>query len=315
MPEAWSPFTPKEVEVMANSTSPTTGRRYDQRLVCKVWDVPRSSYYAWKARHNAGSGGSTMLPPGKRGPRTKVSDDRLLALIEQDLADSPFHGEGHRKVHHRLRLKKRVGRNRVLRLMRENHLLSPSRVPQGTPNEHTGRITTDEPNVMWGTDGAKIFTLDDGWVWLFSVVEHWNAECLGWHVCKYGTRFEALQPISMALQAVYGSVDAEAARGLLLRQDNGCQYRSDHFQKQVKFWGIMTSWAFVAEPETNGVAERFNRTIKEQAIHGRIFRNLEEVRTAVRNFVELYNAEWMIEKLGYLSPTQAREAYLHKVAA
>jgi transposase InsO family protein len=300
---------------MANSTSPKTGQRYDVRMVCKMWDVPRSSYYAWKELQEDRAEREEVTPLKKRGPRTEVSDEKLLELIRQDLDESPFHGEGHRKVHHRIRRKECIGKNRVLRLMRENHLLSPSRVPQGEPNEHTGRITTDEPNVMWGTDGSKIFTLDDGWVWMFAVVDHWNAECLGWHVCKYGTRFEALQPLSMALQAEYGSVDAEAARGLVLRQDNGCQYRSDYFRKQLAFWGIATSWAFVDEPQTNGVAERFNRTLKEQAIHGRIFRNLEEVRSAVREFVELYNAEWMIEKLGYLSPAQARAAFQFGEAA
>ena len=36
--------------------------------------------------------------------------------------------------------------------------------------------------------------------------------------------------------------------------------------------------AFVAEPQTNGVAERFNRTLKEQIIHGRIYRNIAELR-------------------------------------
>ncbi|MDM7457693.1 MAG: integrase core domain-containing protein [Tepidimonas sp.] len=39
--------------------------------------------------------------------------------------------------------------------------------------------------------------------------------------------------------------------------------------------------AFVSEAQTNGVAERFNRTLKAQAIHGRVFRNVEEVRAAV----------------------------------
>ena len=300
---------------MAGSTSVETGRRYGARLVCEMWDVPRSSYYGWKDRQRRPDAGAVVTALKKRGPRTEVSDDELLELIRQDLEATPFQGEGHRKVHHRLRRKICVGRNRVLRVMRENHLLSPARVRQGELHEHTGRITTDEPNVMWGTDGARIFTLDDGWVWVFAVVDHWNAECLGWHVCKYGTRFEALQPLSMALQAEYGSVDAEAARGLVLRQDHGCQYRSDHFQNQLRFWGIATSWAFVEEPQTNGVAERFNRTLKEQAIHGRIFRNLEEVRAAVRAFVELYNDQWMIEKQGYLSPAQAREAYLYGVAA
>ncbi|MEX3582664.1 MAG: integrase core domain-containing protein [Burkholderia sp.] len=62
--------------------------------------------------------------------------------------------------------------------------------------------------------------------------------------------------------------------------DHGSQYRSDDFRAQLKFWGIAPSYAFVAEPQTNGVAERFNRTMKEQAIHGRLFNNVEEVRAA-----------------------------------
>lgn len=37
---------------------------------------------------------------------------------------------------------------------------------------------------MWGTDGTKIRTVEDGWVWLFTAIEHWNAECVGWHVAK-----------------------------------------------------------------------------------------------------------------------------------
>ena len=75
---------------------------------------------------------------------------------------------------------------------------------------------------------------------------------------------------------------------------------SDHFTNQIKFWGIQPSYAFVAEPQTNGVAERFNRTLKEQIIHGRIYRNIAELRDAVRDFVELYNAQWIVEKNGYL---------------
>lgn len=83
---------------------------------------------------------------------------------------------------------------------------------------------------MWGTDGTKIFTVDDGWCWLFTAVEHWSAECVGWHVAKTGDRFAALQPLSMALTQRFGSVAAGVARGLTLRMDNGSQYLSEHFQ-------------------------------------------------------------------------------------
>ena len=56
------------------------------------------------------------------------------------------------------------------------------------------------------------------------------------------------------------------------------------------------------EPETNGVAERFNRTLKEQALHGKIFRNIEEVRAAMGEFVERYNTQWRLEKLDFKTP-------------
>jgi hypothetical protein len=100
------------------------------------------------------------------------------------------------------------------------------------------------------------------------------------------------------------------ARGLALRHDHGSNFMAEHFQKQARFWVISPSYAFVAEPETNGVIERFFRTMKEQAIHRRVFQTLDEVRDAVRDFAARYNAEWLIEKNGYISPLDARAARL-----
>lgn len=291
---------------MSGEQSPSTGEPYGMRRVCRTLGVPRSSFYEKKRRER-----SKKLKARKRGPVPAVSDDELLALIREDLASSPFTGEGHRKVWARLKFGRgvHVSRKRVLRLMRENNLLSPYRRPQMPPNEHDGTIITTEPNVMWGTDGAKVFTRGEGWGWIFACVEHWNAEVMGWHVTKKGDRFAALEPIAMGVMAEYGSVERGAARGLSLRMDHGTQYLSDHFQNQIEAWGIAPSFAFLEQPQTNGVAERFLRTLQEQAIYGRVFDTIEEVRQAVAGFVELYNNEWLIEKNGYLSPRQAREAY------
>jgi putative transposase len=104
-------------------------------------------------------------------------------------------------------------------------------------------------------------------------------------------------------------------RGLALRMDHGSQYLSDHFQNQLKHWGINPSFAFIEQPQTNGVAERFFRTLKEQVIYGRIFRNTEDVRQAVAEFVEIYNHAWRLERLGYMSPVEFRNSYLTKEAA
>jgi len=299
---------------MSASISEATGTEFGLERVCRVWEKSRSAIYA---RRKGAQKRAKGWKPHKRGPKPKISDEALLKAIRADLARSPFIGEGHRKIHARLRIMDdiRVGRKRVLRIMRENKLLSPHRVRQGATKKHEGHIITSAPNLMWGTDGVRIFTLEEGWVWIFSAVEHWSGECVGSHVCKVGNRFAALEPIKQGLERIYGSVGAGIARGLSLRMDHGSQYLSDHFQNEIKYWGITPSFGFVEEPETNGVAERFNRTLKEQAIHGRIFRNVEELRVAVEKFVAEYNTSWRLEKLGYQTPIEARNNYALRQAA
>ena len=308
------PFSDAAVAAMSATLSEATGRPYGIQRVCQAWERSRSAFYARQTREQQRHKGEE---PARRGPTPTVSDATLLEAIQADLDRSPFQGEGHRKVHARLRILDgiRVARTRVLRVMRAHKLLSPHRGRQGAARVHAGTIVTQAPNVMWGTDGVRVFSLDDGWGWIFTAVEHWNAECVGWHVCKVGSRFAALEPIAQGLRRIYGALDADSARGLALRMDHGSQYLSDHFLNQIRYWGMRPSYGFVEEPETNGVAERWNRTLKEQAIHGRIFQNLKEVRAAVTAFVERYNTTWRLEKLGYHTRNEAREAHELRRAA
>jgi hypothetical protein len=81
---------------MAEATSPTTGRRYGVASVCRVWDVPRSSFYA--AQEAETDSAATAVGPARRGPKPSTSDEALLAAIRADLERSPWTGEGHRKV-------------------------------------------------------------------------------------------------------------------------------------------------------------------------------------------------------------------------
>lgn len=299
---------------MSRTISPSTGKPYGVVRVCAAWGVARSSFYS---AQRPDSGADDDPPRGKRGPKTKISDEELLTLIKDDLEKSPFVGEGYRKVWARLKFVGglAVGRKRVLRIMREHNLLSPHRAPSSAPAAHDGTIVTDHPDIMWATDGARVFTLQEGWSWIFAAIEHWNAEVMGWHVTKRGDRFAALEPIAQGVLSEFGSVEAGAARGLKLRLDHGSQYLSEHFQKQIKAWGMAPSFAFIEQPQTNGVAERFFRTLKEQVVYGRVFNTVEELRQAVGMFVELYNSQWRLEKNGYLSPQEAREAYFAEEAA
>jgi putative transposase len=283
---------------MSQTISPTTNKPYGLKRVCEALGFARCSFYR------------KACSLTKRGPKPIVQEEVLLEKIREDLKTTPFKGEGHRKVHIRLKRQGiKAGRNRVLRVMRENLLLSPHRNDYKPPKPHDGQIKTDVPNVMWGSDGTKVRTVEDGWVWVFSVAEHWNTECLGWHVCKVGDRFAALEPVSQAIKKVYGSLNKEVATGLKLRIDNGSQYTADYFLQQVNYLGIEVSFGLVRQPETNGVAERFHRTLKEQVIDGKVFKNTDEVRETIKQFVDVYNEKWLVAKRDYQSPIEARQNY------
>jgi transposase InsO family protein len=84
---------------------------------------------------------------------------------------------------------------------------------------------------------------------------------------------------------------------------------SDDFQAEIKFLGIESSPAFVRQPEGNGCIERFFRTLKEQVLWVRRFRDLEELRAALIEFRDRYNNHWILERLDYRTPTQARRDF------
>ena len=109
----------------------------------------------------------------------------------------------------------------------------------------------------------------------------------------------------MACQAIGEGV----ARGLRLRHDHGSNYLSDDFQQEVAFVGIESSPSFVREPEGNGVAERFIRTLKENLLWVRRFETIEELRLALLAFKRTYNEQWMLEKYDYRSPAQVRRDF------
>jgi hypothetical protein len=83
-----------------------------------------------RARSNKNS----KKPRVRPGPKTTIPDENFLRLIRRDLENSPFTGEGHRKVYGRLNRRQglNVGKKRILRLMREHNLLSPHRVAAKT---------------------------------------------------------------------------------------------------------------------------------------------------------------------------------------
>ena len=287
---------------MSHAHSISTHRAYGVQRVCRVWEQARSSVYARRQPTQS------RAPLRRRGPVGAAPDDGLVDHIRRVLEASPFHGEGYRKAWAKLRAEGiRTSKERVRRLMREHGLQAPHRAghPHG-PKAHDGTITTEAPDVMWGTDMTATVTVGEGQAFVFIAVDHCTTECIGLHAAKRGSRFEALEPIRQGVRERFGGIGKDVASVLRLRHDPGSNYLADDFQQAVAVFGIESSPSFVREPEGNGVAERFIRTLKENFLWVRSFETIEELRLALLEFKQTYNEQWMLEKYDYRSPAQVR---------
>ncbi len=292
---------------MSGAYSIATHKRYGLQRVCRVWRMPRSTVYAQRISTEEGSMGSR--PPQRPGPMGPCRDPELVDHIRQVLAESPFHGEGYRKVWAKLRFNGlRTSKERVRRLMREHGLQAPSRGghPHG-PKAHDGTIITEKPDVMWGTDATTTVTVEEGTAFVFIGVDHCTFECTGIHASKKGDRFQALEPIRQGVREHFDGYEAHLAEGLQVRHDHGPAYMADDFQDELKFLGIQSSPSFVREPEGNGCAERFIGLLKENLLWVRTFATIEELRQALIEFKQQYNEQWILQRHDYKTPAQVRQ--------
>ena len=144
---------------MSTTFSISARQAYGIARVCRVWGVSRASYY-----RRTGPAPEAANQSMRRGPAGAMPDGDLVSQIAQLIEDSPFHGEGYRKMWARLRHKRVfTSQERARRLMREHNL--SAWLGQGTPRgskAHDGTIIPQTIDTMWGTDMTTTVTLEEG---------------------------------------------------------------------------------------------------------------------------------------------------------
>ena len=259
-------------------------------------------------------------PPAKRrGPKPSISDEARLVAIEADLEASPWAGRGTPRrsgLGFGVCRGIRVSRGkRVLRVMRENNLLSPQSLPprrQEIPM--SVRSSSHAPNLMWGTDGVRVFT-----DWTTAGAGYSPPSSIGTpstvSAGMCASEATASPPFSRSPWGLRGcmlSTSAGAARGLALRMDRrlpvsvGPLHQPDH---EFRASSRPTPSSNSPRPGvwTRGsIARSRNRSsMAASTATG------AELRNAVANgFARtVQSSQWIVEKNGYLSPAQARQAH------
>jgi transposase InsO family protein len=136
---------------------------------------------------------------------------------------------------------------------------------------------------------TETWTTQDGGVSVMLTVNHRTAEILGIHAAKRAARWEALEPARQAVRRSFGGIRANVVSGLEPRKDHGSQYISADFESEISLLGIVSSPGSLRAPQGNGCVEREIRRLKEQLLWVKTFKTVEDLRTALLQWAELYN--------------------------
>src|SRR6201984_295655 len=93
--------------------------------------------------------------------------------------------------------------------------------------------------------------------------------------------------------------------GLVHHSDRGVQYASRDYTAELQQHGIRISMSRTASPYDNAQAESFMKTLKYEEVYRMEYRNLEDARVSIGEFLEkIYNRERLHSALGYRPPLE-----------
>ena len=199
-----------------------------------------------------------------------------------------------------------VNHKRVARLMREDNLLAVVRrkFVRTTNSDHrfavylnlAAQLELNGPNQLWVADITYI-RLQQEFVYLAVVLDAFSRLVVGW----------SLQPtlatrLSLAaLEQAIGSRQPKA--GLVHHSDRGTQYASHEYIDVLLAHGMIPSMSRPANPYDNAKCESFLKTLKQEQIYARCYRDMGDLRAHIGEFIDnYYNRLRLHSALGYRSP-------------
>lgn len=266
---------------------------YSVKRMCPLLGVSASGYYAWLKR-----------PRSQRA----ASDAELVARI-RSIHERSRGTYGAPRIHAELVASGTlVSRKRVARLMREEGLAGASRRrwAQTTVRDPKARPAPDlvERNFvaegrdrLWVADITYIPTWA-GFLYLAVVMDAWSRRIVGWSMATHLRTQLVLEALEMALEQ-------RRPEGVIHHSDQGTQYTSIAFGQRCREAGVRPSMGSVGDCFDNALCESFFATLECELLDRRRFKDPEEARRAVFEFLEgWYNLHRRHSALGYLSPAE-----------
>lgn len=260
------------------------------RAICRALGMHRSQLYTRPRK-------MSTLP----GVSVGVADTEVIPVLRELAGRFPTYGHRRLKVLVSRRLGTAVNRKRILRLLRQEGLMTAKRSARARPQPHPREVEATATDQVWQMDFTKIL-VGDRWAWLLVVIDRFSREIIDYGLSWRGRALEVTGVIERALleRFPYGVKGS----GLKLASDNGSAFLADSVRSLARDLEMELLHTRLRYPEGNGRCERVIRTIKEEEVWLNQYETLEEARERIGAYIKFYNHERIHSALGYLTPHQ-----------
>jgi putative transposase len=235
-------------------------------------------------------------------------DASLLTHIQALKAEHPFWG--YRRIWAYLHFVEQlsINKKRVLRVMREHHLLvPPNRKLKATRTPSRSKPQPTRPNEWWGIDMTKVLVEGFGWVYMVVVLDWYTKKIVGYYAGAPCTAKHWLEALDMAVNRQFPN--GTRGQGVSLMSDNGCQPTALAFMKACSTLGIQQAFTSYNNPKGNAATERVIRTLKEECVWLQEWTSPFALIRALAVWITDYNEHYLHSALGYQSPSQFERQY------
>jgi putative transposase len=273
--------------------------RWGKRELLAELQVPKSTYYRWRARERQGKQDSANA--GIRIPWNRLSlpeEAIVLAAARESLEWSSRQLATWITDH----LGLSVGESTVYRLLKREGLVKPPVMQLLAGKEYQRK--TSGPHQMWATDASYFRVTGWGYYYMVTVMDDYSRSILAWKLQEDMTADSLIQVIQLAVD-VTGMTEVPLEDRTKLLSDNGSGYVSRAFRDYLNLVGIRHIRAAPYHPQTNGKLERYHQSIKNEVnqvpyeVPNEVPSDLEE---AIAGFVDYYNNRRYHKALGNVTP-------------